>query len=104
MPLAASLETRRGQWNGLSFVDSTKLIVCHNRRIKQQRDTPGLAERGKDSVDWCYGCKLHLVANDEGELLACRLTPGNVDDRRPLPQMAQGLFGKLIGDTGSLVL
>jgi hypothetical protein len=102
VPLAAYLETRRGQCNGLSFVDSTKLIVCHNRRIKQHRDTPGLAERGKDSVDWYDGFKLHLVANDQGELLACRLTPGNVDDRRPLPQMAQGLFGKLIGDKGYL--
>lgn len=102
VPLAAYLETRRGQCNGLSFVDSTKLIVCHNRRIKQHRVFVGLAERGKDSVDWFYGFKLHLVVNDEGELLACRLTPGNVDDRRPLPQMAQGLFGKLIGDKGYL--
>jgi hypothetical protein len=102
VPLAAYLETRRGQCNGLSFVDSTKLTVCHNRRIKQHRVFVGLAERGKDSIDWFYGFKLHLVANDEGELLACRLTPGNVDDRRPLPQMAQGLFGKLIGDKGYL--
>jgi transposase len=102
IPLAAYLETRRGLCNGLSFVDSTKLIVCHNRRIKQHRVFVGLAERGKDSVDWFYGFKLHLVANDEGELLACRLTPGNVDDRRPLPHMAEGLFGKLIGDKGYL--
>jgi hypothetical protein len=101
-PLAAYLETCRGQCNGLSFVDSTKLVVCHNRRIKQHRVFAGLAERGKDSVDWFYGFKLHLVVNDEGEMLACRLTPGNVDDRRPLPQMAQGLFGKLIGDKGYL--
>jgi Transposase DDE domain len=77
-----------------------KLIVCHNRRIKQQRVFAGLAERDKDSVDWFYGFKLHLIANDEGELLACRLTSGNVDDRRPVPQLAQDLFGKLIGDNG----
>src|ERR1051326_6871014 len=89
VPLAAYLETCRGHCNGLSFVDSTKLIVGHNRRIKQHRVFAGLAERGKDSVDWFYGFKLHLVANDEGELLACRFTPGNGDDRRPLPQMAQ---------------
>jgi hypothetical protein len=49
------------------------LVVCHNRRIKHHRDTPGLAERGKDSVDWFYGFKLHLVLNDQGEMLACRL-------------------------------
>lgn len=102
VPLAAYLETCRGQCNGLSFVDSTKLVVCHNRRIKSHRVFTGLAGRGKDSVDWFYGFKLHLVVNDCGELLACRLTPANVDDRRPVPQMAQRLFGKLIGDKGYL--
>ena len=102
VPLAAYLETCQGHCNGLSFIDSTKLVVCHNRRIKRHRVFAGLAERGKDSVDWFYGFKLHLVVNDCGELLACRLTSANVDDRRPLPQMAQRLFGKLIGDKGYL--
>lgn len=50
----------------------------------------------------CFIDKLHLVVNDHGELLACPLTPGNVDDRRPVPQLAQDLFGKLIGDKGFL--
>jgi hypothetical protein len=77
-------------------------VVCHNRRIKSHRVFAGLAQRGKDSVDWFYGFKLHLVINDCGEILSCRLTPANVDDRRPVPQMAQGLFGKLIGDKGYL--
>ena len=29
-----------------------------------------------------------------------RLTPGNEDDRQPLPQVVKGLFGKLFGDRG----
>ena len=49
---------------------------------------------------WHYGFKLHLIINDRGELLAFKLTPGNVDDRKPLPEMAQGIFGKLFGDRG----
>ena len=44
--------------------------------------------------------KLHLVVNDCGELLAIQLTPGNVDDRTPVPKMVKNLFGKLFGDKG----
>jgi hypothetical protein len=51
-------------------------------------------------VDWFFGFKLHLVINDRGELLALRLTPGNVDDRRPVPELIKKLFGKLFGDKG----
>lgn len=50
--------------------------------------------------DWFYGFKLHLVINDCGELLALRLTPGNTDDRRAVPELIKGLFGKLFGDKG----
>ncbi|ELS03275.1 transposase family protein [Xenococcus sp. PCC 7305] len=47
-----------------------------------------------------YGFKLHLIINDRGELLALKLTPGNVDDRKPVPEMTEGIFGKLFGDRG----
>ncbi len=43
---------------------------------------------------------MHVVVNDRGELLECTLTPGNVDDRKPVPQLVKRLFGKLIGDKG----
>ncbi len=58
------------------------------------------AQRGKTSMGWFYGFKLHLAVNDRGELLACCLTPGNVDDRTPVPYMVKGLQGKLFGDRG----
>ncbi len=45
--------------------------------------------RGKSSVEWFFGFKLHLIVNDQGELLAVQLTPGNTDDRKPVPQMTK---------------
>jgi len=91
-----------GQCSGIGFIDSTALAVCHNRRIKQHRVFNGVAQRGRTSVDWFYGFKLHLVVNDCGELLSCCVTPGNVDDRQPVPKLVQHLWGKLFGDKGYL--
>jgi hypothetical protein len=91
-----------GSCSGISFVDSTALRVCTNRRIKRHKVFAGLAARGQCSLGWFYGFKLHLVINEYGEVLAFTLTPGNVDDRKPIPQMVKWLFGKLFGDKGYL--
>ena len=61
-----------------------------------------MAQRGKTSRVWFYGFKLHLIVNDRGELVSFCLTPGNVDDRKPVPQLAKALWGKLFGDRGYL--
>lgn len=100
VPLAAYLETRFGECRGVSFIDSTSLAVCHNRRIYSHKVFRQLAARGKTSVDWFYGFKLHLAINDRGELLGVRLTPGNVDDRVPVPALTKALWGQLFGDRG----
>jgi transposase len=100
VPLCGYLQTRKGHCSGVSFVDSTSLKVCHNRRIHSHEVFAGCARRGKTSADWFFGFKLHSVVNDCGELLSLRLTPGNMDDRRPAPELVKGLFGKLFGDKG----
>jgi len=74
--------------------------VCHNRRISRHKVFAGYATRGKTSMGWFFGFKLHLVVNDRGELLACRMTPGNTDDRAPVPRLVKRLFGWLYGDKG----
>jgi len=102
VPLVAYLHTQLGHCTGISFIDSTPLAVCHNARIHSHRVFAGRAARGKTSVGWFYGFKLHLVVNDQGEILAFCLTPGNVDDRHPVPKLATGLVGKLFGDKGYL--
>lgn len=99
-PLSAYLKSLYGRCQGISFIDSTALAVCDNHRIHNHKVFAGLAQRGKGSMGWFYGLKLHLVVNDCGELLACQITPGNVDDREPVPAFAKHLFGKLIADRG----
>ena len=91
-----------GDCTGISFIDSTSLDVCLNQRISSHKVFAGLAQRGKTSTGWFFGFKLHLVFNDRGEILNTTLTPGNVDDRKPVPQLVQKLFGKLFGDRGYL--
>lgn len=43
-----------------------------------------------------------LLSTIYGEIISVRLTAGNVDDRRPVPDMANGIFGDLLGDKGYL--
>src|SRR5690349_7376746 len=100
VPLTVYLHTQLGDCTGISFVDSTALAVCRNPRIHQHRVFAVDARRGKTSVGWFYGFKLHLVVNDRGELLAFCLTPGNVDDRQPVPRLVRRLFGKLFVERG----
>ena len=99
-PLGSYLLRRFGKTRGVAFVDSTPIAVCHNKRIARNRVFAGAATRGKSSMGWFYGFKLHLIVNDQGELLAVQLTPGNTDDRKPVPQMTSDLWGKLVGDRG----
>lgn len=101
VPMCAYLRSCFGTCSGISFMDSTSLKVCHNRRIRQHKVFEDLAARGKTSVDWFFGFKLHLVVNDRGELLNILLTPGNTDDdRTPVPKLLQQLFGKVFADKG----
>lgn len=91
-----------GKCTGISFVDSTPLRVCRNQRILIHKTFKGIAQRGKCSMGWFFGFKLHLICNEKGELLNFMITPGDVDDRRPLEYKAfvEFIYGKLVGDRG----
>lgn len=103
IPMAIFLKKNAlGDCTGISFIDSTPLRVCHNRRIHSHKVFDGLAQRGQCSIGWFYGFKLHLVTNDLGQVVDFMLTPGNVDDRKPLKieRFIKKLWGKLYGDKG----
>lgn len=83
-------------------MDSTPLRVCRNQRILMHKVFKGIATRGKCSMGWFFGFKLHLICNEKGELLNFMSTPGNVDDRVPLNEkgFVEQIVGKLVGDKG----
>jgi len=100
VPLMVLLHSLSGEETGLYFGDSSKLAVCHNRRIDRHRVFDGLAARGKTSMGWFYGLKLHLVINHKGQIMALKITPGNTADSTVLDEITQHLRGKLYADKG----
>ena len=89
-----------GKCIGISFASSTPLRVFRNQRIHIHKTFRGIAQRGKCSMGWFFGFKLHLICNECGELLNFMITPGDVDDRKPLEYKAfvEFIYGKLVGD------
>jgi len=93
-----------GSQTGIYYIDSTKLEVCNNRRIHNHKVFKDIAARGKTSTGWFYGLKLHLIINEQGELMSICFSSGNVSDNNE--QIVQRLCnnlqpgGKVFGDAG----
>ena len=100
VPLVVLLHSLSGEQTGVYFADSSKLAVCHNRRIDRHRVFDGLAARGKTSMGWFFGLKLHFVINHKGQIMALKITPGNTADSSVLDEIAKYLSGKLYADKG----
>jgi hypothetical protein len=103
LPMTLMLKTCcLGESTGITFVDSTPIRVCKNKRIKRNKVFSGIAEVGKSTMGYFYGFKLHLIVNDKGEILNFVITQANVDDREPLKnqRFIKNITGKLYGDKG----
>ena len=102
LSLVVMMHYMSGKQTGVYFVDSTHFAVCKNIRINRNRTFSGLAKRGHSSIDWFYGFKLHIIINDRSEIVAIRITKGNVDDRKAFEEMVikKGLKGKVYADKG----
>ncbi|MDE6708633.1 MAG: transposase [Oscillospiraceae bacterium] len=96
------MRARFGKCSGVSFIDSAPIRVCDNHRICTHHLFSEYAKRGKSSMGWFYGFKLHLIINDQREILSFCLTSGNVDDRNEavMDALTKQIFGKLFADRG----
>lgn len=99
-PLFVLSQSLLQKTEGIAFIDSTILTVCHIKRASSHRVFKGAAAKGKTSTGWFFGFKLHVVINHKGEFVTYLLTPGNIDDRKPVPQLTKEMTGKLFGDRG----
>lgn len=103
LPLTLYMKTCcLGECTGISFIDSTPLRACNNKRITQNKVFKGIANVGKSTMGWFYGFKLHIIVNDKGELLDFIITQANADDRAPLKKdnFLEKIFGSLYADKG----
>jgi len=100
VPLFAYLHNRKGKVTGISFIDSTVLKVCNVKRCYTNKVFKGLATKGKSTMGWFFGFKLHLIVNEKGEILSFQITPGNISDLSPVESLSEGIWGKLFGDRG----
>lgn len=103
MPMTVFLQTcYLGKCSGISFLDSTVLKACHYKREKQHKVFKGIASKGRGTMGWFFGFKLHIVINERGEIIDFLLTQGNVDDRYPLKnrRFHDKVFGKIFADRG----
>ncbi len=90
-----------GQCSGISFIDSTPLRVCRNKRIFNHKVFKGIATRGKSTMGYFFGFKLHIVLNEIGQIIDFQITQANVDDRTPIKEnLLKRIWGKLYGDKG----
>lgn len=100
----AQFLSHQAEQKGVYIIDSKKLPVCHNLRIRGHKTFDGLAARGKSSTGWFYGLKLHLIINPLGEIVRFCLSPANIADNNKdlLCNLFKGLNGKVFGDKGYL--
>jgi Transposase DDE domain len=89
----------------ISYIDSTKLEVCHIRRASGHKTFKGIATKGRTSVGWFFGFKLHLVTNAFGNIIDFDITSGNIADNNAslIRKLTKKLKGKLFGDRGYLL-
>jgi hypothetical protein len=78
-----------------NYVDSKRLEVCHIKREKQHKVFKDSAKKGKSSMGWFYGFKLHLLINQYGEFLNVQFTTGNTADNQD--QLLRKLFHRFVG-------
>ena len=101
-PVVLFLQFRKGKQTGIYYIDSTALPVCLLKRRRRHKTFDNIAEYGKTSVGWFFGLKLHIVINETGQLMAFKITKGNVHEAKAAEPLLSKFKGVAFGDKGYL--
>lgn len=99
-PLTLFIYFKSGKKTGMYYIDASCLPVCHIKRSKRNKVFKEIAKYGRTSVGWFFGLKIHLVINSFGELIAFKITKGNLHDGAAAKSLLQHLDGLVFGDKG----
>ncbi len=55
-----------GKYAGISFIYSIPARVCHIKCEYQHKTFKGLTTKGRCSMEWSFGFKLHIIINENG--------------------------------------
>lgn len=100
VPLMAFFNFVKSESTGVSFIDSTAIRVCKTKRLFNHKVFRGMATRGKSTLGWFFGFKLHLIIDQCGSPISFKMTKGNADDRSVVEDLSRNLRGKIFGDKG----
>jgi len=100
LPLTLFTQFKSGKKTGIYYIDGSCLPVCHLRRSKRNKVFKEIAQYGRTSVGWFFGLKVHLVINNLGELIAFKITRGNIHDGAAAGSLLSSLEGLAFGDKG----
>lgn len=99
-PLTLFAQFKGGKKTGIYYIDASCLPVSHLKRSRRNKVFKEIAEYGRTSVGWFFGLKIHLVINNLGELIAFKITKGNVHDGVAAKSILSSLEGLAFGDKG----
>ena len=106
MPLMIFAQlSNNGACTGITFFDSYPLPVCHIKREHSNKTFKGIATKGKSSMGWFYGFKVHVAINHKGEVIHFHITKGNVVDNneKVIEKITTSITGKGFGDKGYIL-
>lgn len=90
------LRLNRKYSGSIKLVDATSIPVCRNIRINQHKVMKDIATRGKDSIGWFYGLKLHAISDIQGNPLYLKFTTASYPERKVLDKFLEEITESII--------